>query len=203
MDIPLDLIATYFLYFLSYSVAGWIFETICCSLIEKKFVNRGFMIGPYCPIYGYGLLLVIITRDLLPPMDVPTTFLVSTLICTVFEYLSSVVLEKYYGLRFWDYHDMRFNLNGRVCLRASLLFGFFSMVILYFIHPFFVGLVNLIPENALLGTALTLFLIFAVDGRISSRLTFKFSRNLKDRTADHTKELKKYIRAHLFPFLAR
>ncbi len=113
----------YILLFFLYSFLGWCLEVLCKLVSEKKFVNRGFLIGPYCPIYGYGAILmsVLLQKYLDDPF---TLFIMIVLICSVLEYFTSFFLEKIFHTRWWDYTKYRFNINGRICLETMILLDY-------------------------------------------------------------------------------
>lgn len=98
----LHLLEIYFLLFITYAFFGWLMEVICKLIQEKRFINRGFLIGPYCPIYGWGALAITIL--LKKYLDDPIAlFFMSVIICSIIEYLTSYILEKKYNARWWDY----------------------------------------------------------------------------------------------------
>ena len=99
----------YFLLFLIYSIAGWLIETIGEIFKSGKLVNRGFLIGPYCPIYGYGVILITFLLSKYKD-DVFLTFVLAMVICGILEYLTSYLMEKIFHARWWDYKRMRFNI---------------------------------------------------------------------------------------------
>ena len=104
-----------FLLFLMYSFVGWSLEVIGKLLEKGKFVNRGFLVGPYCPIYGVGsiLMIILLNRYINDP---PTLFIMSILLFSVLEYSTSYFMEKIFKIRWWDYTRRKFNINGRICL---------------------------------------------------------------------------------------
>ncbi|HBB29668.1 MAG TPA: hypothetical protein DC000_10580, partial [Clostridiales bacterium] len=107
-----------FIYFIMYSVIGWICEVIFCSIPEKKFINRGFLNGPLCPIYGFGALIVIFF--LTPFKDsIFLVFIFGLIVTSTLEYFTSYAMEKLFHSKWWDYSNNRFNINGRVCLLNS------------------------------------------------------------------------------------
>ncbi len=130
----IDTACYYFLLFIVYSFMGWLYESIWCSFCEGKLVNRGFLAGPFCPVYGFGALLVILTLS-----DVKSNllalFFASIIVTNTLEYLTSYILEKCFAVRWWDYSHYRFNLNGRVCLLGAVAFGTMSVLLLHIIHP--------------------------------------------------------------------
>ena len=117
-----------FLIFLIISFLGWVMEVIDILVETNKLINRGFLIGPYCPIYGLASLCMIF---LLKPFsnNLFFLFLMAILICSVFEYFVSFLMEKLFRARWWDYSDRFFNLNGRICLRNSIIFGVLAIVL--------------------------------------------------------------------------
>lgn len=163
----MDFINTTTIYFFIYAVLGWVCEIVYCSVLDKKFQNRGFLYGPYCPIYGFGALIII--RILLPFSNDPLyLFFTAIIACTVLEYITSWVMEKVFHLRWWDYSKNKFNINGRVCLWNSFLFGILGLVVIYGIHPFVVNLVAKIPASVgivfagVITVGMTLDFIFSV-----------------------------------------
>ena len=130
-------IRVYFLLFLAYSFLGWLMEVIGKLIQLKRFINRGFLIGPYCPIYGCGALLI--TFLLKKYIDDPfTLFIMAILLCGTLEYLTSYFMEKIYHARWWDYSQRKFNINGRVCLNTIIPFGLLGMFIIYISNPFLI-----------------------------------------------------------------
>ena len=125
----------YFALFLIYSFLGWVIEVASCSKIQKKFVDRGFLIGPYCPIYGTAALIIILLLKKYEN-DLAVLFVMSIVVCSVIEYVTSYIMEKLFKTRWWNYSDKPFNINGRICLSNSFLFGFLGVLLVYFINPF-------------------------------------------------------------------
>ncbi|MGI5895555.1 MAG: putative ABC transporter permease [Oscillospiraceae bacterium] len=152
----------WFICFVVYSFLGWICETFFCSVAQRRFVNRGFLNGPFCPIYGFGALLVIglfskYENDLL------ALFLLSMTVTSIVEYIASVLLEKLFHLTLWDYSGRKWNINGRVCLRNSLLFGLLSVLMVKGIHPQVVRLFADLPEWLSVTFVTVLSVYFVLD----------------------------------------
>ena len=136
-----------FLYFILYSFLGWCCETVYCSVIQRRWVNRGFLNGPLCPVYGFGALLVLfLLRDVRHSFT--ALFLSGMVVTSVLEYLTSYILEKLFHMHWWDHSHMRFNLNGRVCLLNSCEFGLLSVFVVMVLHPAVAGLVGKVPAAA-------------------------------------------------------
>lgn len=146
-----------FLSFLAYSFLGWVCETIYCSIGQKKFVNRGFLTGPLCPVYGFGAMSVLL---FLRPVgnNVVVLFLAGMVLTSVIEYITSYLLEKLFAAKWWDYSTYRFNIHGRVCLRNSLMFGALSVVAARYVDPAVQGLILSLPY----WLRITLSAVFAV-----------------------------------------
>ena len=138
----------YFLLFLIYSFIGWSIEVIG-KLIEKhKFINRGFLVGPICPIYGHGCIVMILTLGRY--RDNPLTlFMYAIFICSLLEYFTSYFMEKIFKARWWDYSNNKFNINGRICLETLVPFGIGGVLVLFVFNPFLEKIINLIPDLAL------------------------------------------------------
>lgn len=174
---------------------GWICEVICCSMIEKKLVlNRGFLLGPYCPIYGSSALLMIflLKRYLSDPFAL---FVMATLVCTIMEYLTSYIMEKLFKARWWDYSEKKFNLNGRVCLVNSCLFGLLGLFLMYIMNPFYEHLLAHLPRTWFLVLSIFLLVIFFSDVIFSTVIIvkLKISMNLVSDAKDATEEIKNRV----------
>lgn len=184
--------ATYFLYFLIYAGLGWIMEVICQWITEKKWINRGFLLGPICPIYGYGVLgmIFLIGKDTTDFLEV---FLKAIFICSILEYFTSYIMEKLFQARWWDYSEKKFNINGRVCLETMLPFGILGSLIIYIVHPNIVKLVSLIPKNVQLILATILFVLFLIDNLISFNVMSKIKNEITKQAVDNTELVKKKV----------
>ena len=135
-----------FLLFLCYSFLGWACETVYCSIGKRKFVNRGFLNGPLCPVYGFGALAVL--YFLRPVSDnIPLLFVSGMVLTSVIEYITGYLLEKLFATKWWDYSSRRFNIHGRVCLRNSLMFGALSVVAVRVIDPVIRGGIYALPAT--------------------------------------------------------
>lgn len=190
-------ICIYFLLFIIYSCMGWIMEVIG-KLIEKhKFINRGFLIGPYCPIYGWGCLTMILLLS--KYLDEPIIlFFMAILICSVLEYFTSYFMEKLFNARWWDYSKRKFNINGRICLETMIPFGILGCLILYIVNPFIINLLTKVPNNILYALVLFIFIIYIIDNIISLNIMVKFKATMKTIERDGTEEITKRVKDILF-----
>lgn len=183
----------YFALFLIYSFLGWVIEVIFCSKIQKKFVDRGFLIGPYCPIYGTAALIIILLLKKYEN-DIAALFVMSIVVCSVIEYVTSYIMEKLFKTRWWDYSDKPFNINGRICLSNSFLFGFLGVLLVYFINPFTYSIITKIPNILFVIIFGSLFVLFCVDVGISFRIISKIKITVDDMKKDNTEEITRKVK---------
>lgn len=170
------------LYFTIYSFLGWVVETLFCSLRGRKFIWRGFLAGPICPIYGFGSLLVLL---LLHPFaeNVVLVYVFGVILMTALEYFVSFLLEKVFKKSFWDYSTYRYNLNGRVNLIYSLFWGILCLILVYLVHPLFQSVVESLSGKILLTATIIILLSILMDVMYSVRYTLVFNRELLSLTA--------------------
>lgn len=164
----METVCQWFLYFTAYSILGWACETFYCSVGNRKFVNRGFLNGPVCPVYGFGAVLVILLLQS-TEKNLVALFLSGMMVTTVLEYLTSVLLEKLFHMKWWDYSRYKFQINGRVCLLNSLMFGGLSVILMRVLHPWISGLIARIPTSLLPWISLGILAVFAVDTVVTVR----------------------------------
>ena len=144
-------------------------EVTCKSIEAKKIINRGFMIGPYCPIYGWGALAITILLKRYIDDWIVLLFM-SIITCGILEYATSYVMEKLFHARWWDYSRRKYNINGRVCLETLIPFGILGLTIMYITNPFILSILEKVPQNVLNIIAIVLFIIFTIDGAISLKI---------------------------------
>ncbi len=193
----INTIEIYFLLFISYAFLGWCMEVIC-KLIEKgKFINRGFLIGPYCPIYGWGAIAITLLLKRYT-YDVLVLFVMSTIICSIIEYFTSYFMEKRYHARWWDYSNKKFNINGRICLETLIPFGILGVIIMYVTNPWLLNIYEKIPAIYLHVITAILAIIFLVDNIISSNVISSINKEgsklVKDNTEEITEKVKQILR---------
>ena len=167
--------------FAVYACAGWLFESILCSVSEKRFINRGFLNGPVCPIYGAGALAAVLLLGGID--DIPKLFCWGAIICSLIEYATSWGMEKLFHARWWDYSDRFLNLNGRICVPATLLFGFFTTLVVRVIQPALEMLFAAIGQQVLSGLCGIILALFALDTLITNMGLSRF-RNKIDAYCD-------------------
>lgn len=140
-------VETWFLWLMIYSIIGWVYESTICSISQRKLINRGFLNGPYCPIYGTGAVLVLLVLGRIQN-PVLLFFAGAVLTCSL-EYLTSWLMEKLFHARWWDYSKRKFNIGGRVCLIGAVVFGAFSVVLILVLHPWVKSLTDRLTDTAL------------------------------------------------------
>lgn len=160
-----------------YSVVGWIYETIICSIEAKKLVKRGFLVGPYCPIYGVGALLIILLLNSI--QNIVLLFLTGSILTCALEYITSWAMEKMFKARWWDYSYMKYQLNGRICLTGAVVFGAFAVLVVKLFQPFLTFVIDLIYDKYLFYVAMAILIAVTVDFIITFIRTFQFTEKLK------------------------
>lgn len=150
------------MYFIIYSVLGWIMESIIRSVIERKIINTGFLKGPVCPIYGIGAIIMLLFLKKFQD-NIIALFFIAIVVLTTWEYLVGVLLEKMFNTKYWDYSHQKFNFQGRICLTNSLFWGVLGVVFVKYIHPFVQGLISNVDMNLLYYIIGIISLVMIVD----------------------------------------
>ncbi|MBQ3305863.1 putative ABC transporter permease [Candidatus Saccharibacteria bacterium] len=201
----MDEIAKLILYFTVFSIIGYVWEIIFCAICYKKVTGRGFLFGPYCPVYGFGGLLIMLIGHF-TSSNLALTFFTIVAACTLMEYLTSLILEKAFHIKWWDYSDIeKLNFHGRIGLTSSLAFGVVGCLFIYQVQPALESLINFLPEVLRLILAAILFLVFVVDTTFSIYAATKAKsmdnkiEGQKDQTAKAKKNCKKAVKGLLRP----
>lgn len=166
------------IYFAIYAFLGWCVEVAYAALDTGKFVNRGFLNGPVCPIYGFGVVFIIV---LLTPIENNffMLFIGAVVITSFIEYVTGFVLEKIFNNRWWDYSDMPFNIRGYICLKFSLIWGIASIFVIKVVHAVVYDVVSFIPN--LVGIILIAIIIisFLIDFIAAVQTVLKLNVRLR------------------------
>ena len=185
-----------FLLFIIYSVIGWFIEMIPKSIENKRFVNRGFLIGPYLPIYGSGA--VIMTLSLQKFSDkLFILFLFSLIICAVLEYITSYIMEKLFKARWWDYSKKPLNLNGRIWIGNMIAFGICGVIVIKIGNPLILKYLSKINDNTLLIASIILFITFLLDLVISYNIINNFKKEIVTRIEDSSEKMSNKVKEML------
>lgn len=163
----------WFLYFMMYSVIGWMYEVFLeVAVYRWGFSNRGVLFGPYCIIYGVGALLILLTLSGLKRKKIyigkvyvtpVLVFLGIIAVTTITELIGSYIMEAMTGRWMWDYQRFAFNFQGRVALNPSIRFGIGGMIFLYLLQPLFEKLTGRLSRRAVYGTAGILLIVLMID----------------------------------------
>ena len=151
-----------FLIFIFYSFIGYIVEMIYMTIQVGRINNRGFLTGPVLPVYGIGSIFIILTLSKYK-QDPVALFFLSAILCSALEYVTSFLLEKIFHNMWWDYFDMKFNLNGRICLLNTVLFGIGGIIIILIGQPILSKVIELLEFKTWLIVAIIIFIIFIID----------------------------------------
>lgn len=185
-------ILIYLLYFFIYSIIGWIIEVVNCSILNRKFTMRGFLIGPYCPIYGFGAIFMILLLEKYSG-DLLVLFVIGSFIACFIEYIGSFILEKIFNIRWWDYSNKKFNLNGRISLETGFLFGILSIILINYIHPLIDTYLLKLSSDLLYNIVLLTFLIIISDLLLTYNIIKSLKLDIKNIKNDYTGLIDKAI----------
>lgn len=189
------------LMFFIYSFLGWICEIIVARFQFGKWINRGFLIGPLCPIYGVGCILIFLSLNKYSD-DPLVLFFLAILLCATLEYITSFVMEKIFKNRWWDYSDMKFNINGRICLEFAIPFGVGGIVMFYGTNPIIIPFLQSLSTQSIMFMCIFLSVIFLVDLVFSFNviITLKnISNTIRcDSTEAITKKVKEVLKSKDF-----
>lgn len=167
MNIEMLQIFKLLLYFIIYSFLGWVVESIFKTILEKKWVNSGFLYGPFCPIYGFGAGIMMIV---LKPFEenIVVLFFAAFFILSIWEYIAGWLLEKKFNTKYWDYTDNFLNINGRVCLLNSTFWGILGVVFTKIIHPYTSIFINSLNNQTIIIIDIILAVLMAIDAIITT-----------------------------------
>lgn len=183
-------------YFIIYSLLGWCLESIYKTIIFKRITNSGFLYGPFCPIYGIAAVLMIELGKL--SNNVIIIFIMSFVVFSVWEYMVAVILEKLFKTKYWDYSNLKFNIQGRICLKNSIYWGVLGILLIFIIQPNIIKLVNLVPIDILIyieiilcfaiivDSIITIFRIMFIDKKIKQ--VFEISETIKNKVMEIKKQ---------------
>ena len=180
-----------FLIFILFSFIGWICEVIYVGVTSAhKFVNRGFLHGPLCPVYGFGGVVILMLPPSLYATWIPL-FFASMILCTIVEYFVSWLMEKLFHTRWWDYSHYKIQLNGRICLLNSILFGFLGVVVIHFVYPLMIDLLNSLGQKVINVSGVIILAVLSVDIFFTVRKLVDFANVMKK-----LKELGETLNSH-------
>jgi len=193
-------ISRYFVLFIIFSICGWIYETLYCSIKDGYWQNRGFLFGPLCPIYGCGAASVTaiaekVSSSVNAPISWWQIFLVGVVGSIFLEYGTSWTLEKLFHAVWWDYSDMPLNVHGRICAPASFLFGVMAVFIYYVVFPWTLEIKAAIPPIVMEALSLFLMGIFAMDATLTVSALTNFASTVKTMTETANQNMEMFAKA--------
>ncbi len=182
--------------FFIFSVLGWIMEVVLKFIQFHRFINRGYLIGPYCPIYGAGVVAITLMVELLPESErsIGTVFLLSFVGCGLIEYLTSYIMEKQFHTRWWDYSNKPMNLHGRVWIGNLILFGLAGVLIAELVNPFLFSLLEQLPNKAIYIISAIIIVLIVADYAVSGFIMKFVKVSVESSEADSTEAIGKEIK---------
>ena len=191
-----------FTLFIIYAFIGWLIEIVAALVNNHKFINRGFLVGPIIPIWGVGALLI---SWFVKPSDSVFGLIVSSaFIGTFLEYIVNYIMEKIFKARWWDYSNLPFNIEGRVWLGSSLLFGIGGFLLIRYMNPFFTNILYSVNKVVLCIVSLSILIIMITDicisGNIIKNLKLSAYSLRKDYTEEVTKKVKMALKEKSYSF---
>ena len=176
--------------FILYAFLGWCIEVIFHAVNKGIFVNRGFLNGPYCPMYGVGMVMVSFILPLFKK-NILILFVASFVFASVLEFVTGFLLEKIFHNKWWDYSDVPFNIMGYICLKFSIYWGLGGVLMFTTIHPMIYSLVKMIPHIAGVIFMVVFYIFFAGDLTVTVMTILKFNKRVRvlDEMAKKMKEI--------------
>lgn len=176
-----------FLIFIIYSIIGYIGEVMNIFIKTHKFLHRGFLIGPYLPVYGVGALIILIINKYVK--NIYLFFFICVLLFSLLEYFTSYIIEKLFNIRLWDYSKYKYNLNGRICLNKIVQFGICGLISVYLINPIIYKIINKVDNKIIY----LIIILFVLDMILSLILTGKIKLK-KKKNKDNTEEVSNKVK---------
>lgn len=182
--------------FFIYSFLGWVTEVFLKYLQYHRFINRGFLIGPYCPIYGAGAVLITVGQGVLSSFERSwaMSFLIAFILCGLLEYATSYILEKYFHARWWDYTQKPMNLHGRVWIGNLILFGLGGVAIAEILNPRFLALASRIDPFFFTAVLTAVAVLFLADVLMSYFIMNLLKRGVEESRSDKSEEIAAEVR---------
>ena len=182
---PIEFVVKTVYWFFLYGCIGWGVEVVYAAIKEHKLVNRGFLCGPICPIYGFGMVGLVYSVSLIPmpesgSMSAVAIFFLGMALTTAIELVGGWALFKIYHIRWWDYSNMKFNLGGYICPQFSLLWGLGSVLMIKVVHPLLARGSNPMPFKVMLVIDIVAMVFFIVDVCVSTAAAIGLNKYLRE-----------------------
>lgn len=185
-------IAQWLIFFFIYCFFGWIWECIYVSVKKRQWVNRGFLHGPFLPIYGSGAIVILLSTIGVKD-NYYLVFLLGMIASTILEFCTGACMERLFGVRYWDYSNLPLNFKGHICLFISLGWGIFSVLLVFFIHKPIESVIMMLPERLSEAVAFALTIYMTADFTISVNEALNLKETLK-KFAEENNKIKTYSR---------
>ena len=184
------------LLFFVYAIAGWCMEVCLKYRQYHRFINRGFLTGPWLPIYGFGAVLITVAVNLIAGVEhsIGTTFMISFMLCGAVEYVSSWIMEKRFHARWWDYSQKPMNLNGRVWIGNLMLFGLAGVLVDNIANPLLLRFFEGISLRTRTIVACVLLVVIVADYVVTHFVLKLVKTGVESSEADNTEEISKEVR---------
>jgi uncharacterized membrane protein len=195
-------ITTWLLYFFMYSFLGWVWESCYVSVLQHKWINRGFIKGPFLPLYGSGAIMMLLVSQ--PFADnLIGVYFAGVVGATLLEYVTGALMEALFKVRYWDYSNQKFNIKGYICLTSSIAWGFFTILMTQYVHPFLISLIELVPpliQNVsliIITVSFSYDFIMAFKNALQLRFLLEKLSAARTDLADLTEKLEGALKANL------
>ena len=191
MEQNLIYICTLIIEMFLFSILGWMIEVSLQFIQFKKFVNRGYLIGPYCPIYGCGVVAITESvKYIKADASATEIFLIGLIICGAWEYFISWCMEKLFHARWWDYSNRPMNLNGRIWIGNLILFGMGSVIICRWASPSLLALMESWTDFGIILFTICIIILFTTDALVSTKMMGIIKNEIDARKEDNTEEIR-------------
>ena len=181
---PFELAARTVYWFFVYGLLGWCAEVIFAAVKEHRLVNRGFLCGPICPIYGFGMVALLYAARALGapglPLSVPVVFVVGGVLTTLLELVAGWGLYRLFRIRWWDYSHLKWNLGGYICPQFSLLWGLGSVIMVKVVHPLLLRSAGAVPLRIMAPLDAVFLVFFLVDVGASTAAAIGLNQRLQE-----------------------
>ena len=168
-------------FFVIYSIAGWIIEVVFHAVVKGVIVNRGFLNGPVCPVYGFGMISVILIYNLIGSDNTFVVFLEGVVFTTLIELIAGFILDKCFHARWWDYSKMPLNLNGYICAGFSLIWGLAVVFVVKLVHVFIYNVTSgLIPEKIGWPILIAVYAVYILDATVTVLTLIGLNKKLEE-----------------------
>jgi len=157
------MLKVYIIYFFIYAIIGWMLEVAYNAIRQAKYINCGVLNGPWCPIYGFAVISILILLKSVRTDSKLFLFFASMIIASIIELITGFILEKVFHKKWWDYSDKKFNIGGYICAEYSIVWAALCFILYDAIHPMLVNLVNYIPYKLTIGINIIVSILFIID----------------------------------------